>query len=76
MFHYVLRFGCAQGFYGGVGEHNLMKLMKYPARNTQKHPDSFTPQLAMLFYQTKILELAWESVKLQLVHGVSGQLFL
>ena len=22
MFHYVLRFGCAQGFYGGVGEHN------------------------------------------------------
>ena len=67
MWIYVLKWGCGEGFYGGVGEHNLIKMVKNPGQNTQRKTDCFSTQVATRFYETKILELAWECVKMQLV---------
>ena len=57
----------------GVGEHNMIKMTKYPGKNTQGKPYCFSPQLATRFYETKILELAWECVKIQLeIHEINS----
>ena len=70
MWIYVLKWGCGEGFYGGVSEHNLIKMVKYSGKNTQHKVDCFSSQVATRYYETKILELAWECDKMQL--GLDG----
>ena len=66
MVQYIKRFGNGTNFYGGIGEHNMIKLVKRPSKKTQRRIDCYAPQLATRIYECKIAELGYESVKKQM----------
>ncbi len=55
---YIIDFGCAINFFGGIGECNHKTFVKDTGCNTQKRINSFTSQVASQYYELMILEVA------------------
>ena len=55
---YIIDFGCAINFFGGIGECNHKTFVKDTGCNTQKRINSFTSQVASRYYESMILEVA------------------
>ncbi len=55
---YIIDFGCAIIFFGGIGECNHKTCVKDTGCNTQKRTNSFTLQVASQYHESMILEVA------------------
>ncbi len=56
--HYVIFFGNAINYYGGIGECNHKKFVKETGCNTQKRIRTFTSQVAKRNYEGMTLEIS------------------
>ena len=55
---YMISFGSAINFFGGVGECNHKKFVKSTGFNTQKRIENFTSQVATRYYEAMTFEVA------------------
>jgi hypothetical protein len=55
---YMILFGSAINFFGGIGECNHKTFVKDTGCNTQKRINSFTLQVATRYYESMILDIA------------------
>jgi hypothetical protein len=55
---YIIDFGCAINFFGGIGECKHKTFVKDTGCNTQKRINPFTLQVASQYYESMILEVA------------------
>ncbi len=69
---YMMRFGSAINFYGGVGECNPKQFVKSTGFNTQKRINSFTSQVATRYYEAMTFEIAHTHSQHRLSPGVTG----
>ena len=69
---YMMRFGSAINFYGGVGECNHKQFVKSTGFNTQKRIQSFTSQVATRYYEAMTFEIAHTHSQHRLSNGVTG----
>ena len=58
---YIMLFGSAINFFGGVGECNHKTFVKATGHNTQKRIDSFTSQVATRYYEAMTIGIAKNS---------------
>ena len=61
--YYMLKFGSAKGVSSQTGERALKKIVKDPAKNTQRRAGCFTEQVANLVYEKHVLDYAFDDVK-------------
>ena len=66
---YMMSFGSAINFYGGVGECNHKQFVKSTGFNTQKRIHNFTSQVATGYYEAMTFEIA-NSKQKRLSNGV------
>ena len=59
---YIILFGSAINFFGGVGECNHKTFVKATGHNTQKRIDSFTSQVATRYYEAMTIGIAKNSL--------------
>lgn len=59
---YIMLFGSAINFFGGVGECNHKMFVKATGHNTQKRINSFTSQVAARYYEAMTIDIAKKSL--------------
>ncbi len=60
---YIMLFGSAINFFGGVGECNHKTFVKATGHNTQKRSGSFTSQVATRYYEAMTIGIAKDSLE-------------
>ncbi len=69
---YMMSFGSAINFYGGVGECNYKRFVKSTSFNTQKRIQSFTSQVATRYYKGMTFEIANTHLQNRLSVGITN----
>ena len=69
---YMMRFGSAINFYGGVGECNHKQFVKLTGFNTHKRIQSFISKVATRYYAAITFEIAHKHSQHRLSNGVTG----